>query len=360
MTQNANKVAAVTGGSAGIGKVICEQLLEQGYEVISLSRRSADIQHPKLHNIEVDLTDRAATAEAVATMVKQHEVTTVVHNAGVIRAALLPEVKLSDLDALVDLHLGCAIQMVQAALPAMRARHFGRVVLLSSRAALGLQTRTSYSATKAGMLGMARTWALELAPEGITVNVVAPGPIRTDMFYDVVQQGSDKEKALAASVPVRRLGDLLNHGRAFIAAVDAGTTANLHPSDNGAAVGVEGLRQLGLEALPWDRRSRGLQQRLALAHVHLGAPWPDRRPEALERLEAVIDTFDGMMVARGDLGEAPHRDPAVVGAADPAAVLAEVEVPLAAGDAAKRRERPFDLAHAPGAMHSRHGQSGVG
>ena len=69
MTQNANKVAAVTGGSAGIGKVICEQLLEQGYEVISLSRRSADIQHPKLHNIEVDLTDRAATAEAVAAMV---------------------------------------------------------------------------------------------------------------------------------------------------------------------------------------------------------------------------------------------------------------------------------------------------
>src|SRR5690606_4333068 len=119
-----------------------------------------------------------------------HEITrdfaisTVVHNAGVIRAALLPDVKLDDLDALVDLHLGTAIQLVQAALPAMRERRFGRVVLLSSRAALGLATRTSYSATKAGMLGMARTWALELAPAGITVNVVAPGPIRTDMFYD--------------------------------------------------------------------------------------------------------------------------------------------------------------------------------
>jgi hypothetical protein len=130
-----------------------------------------------------------------------------VHNAGVIRAALLPDVKLSDLDALVDLHLGCAVQMLQAALPAMRARRFGRVVLLSSRAALGLATRTSYSATKAGMQGMARTWALELAPEGITVNVVAPGPIRTDMFYDVVEQGSDRERQLAASVPVRRLGE---------------------------------------------------------------------------------------------------------------------------------------------------------
>ena len=68
----------------------------------------------------------------------------------------------------------------------MRAQRFGRVVLLSSRAAVGLQTRTSYSATKAGMLGMARTWALELAADGITVNVVAPGPIRTDMFFEVV------------------------------------------------------------------------------------------------------------------------------------------------------------------------------
>lgn len=209
-----NKVAAVTGGSAGIGKVICEELLAQGYDVVSLSRRRTEIDHPRLHSVEVDLSDRAATAEAVQAVVRQHEVTTVVHNAGVIRAALLADVKLSDLDALVDLHLGCAIQLVQAALPAMRARQFGRVVLLSSRAALGLQTRTSYSATKAGMLGMARTWALELAPEGITVNVVAPGPIRTDMFYDVVEQGSAREAALAASVPVRRLGESADVARA--------------------------------------------------------------------------------------------------------------------------------------------------
>jgi NAD(P)-dependent dehydrogenase (short-subunit alcohol dehydrogenase family) len=145
-----------------------------------------------------------------------------VHNAGVIRAALLPEVKLDDLDALVDLHLGCAIQLVQAALPAMRARRFGRVVLLSSRAAVGLATRTSYSATKAGMLGMARTWALELAGDGITVNVVAPGPIRTDMFHDVVPAGSEKERALAASVPVKRLGEAADVARAVRFFVDPG------------------------------------------------------------------------------------------------------------------------------------------
>jgi NAD(P)-dependent dehydrogenase (short-subunit alcohol dehydrogenase family) len=212
----------VTGGSAGIGKAICERLLAQDYEVVSLARRSSDISHPKLHNIEVDLADRGATAEAAREATRRFAVTTVVHNAGVIRPALLPDVKLEDLDSLVDLHLGCAIQLVQAALPAMKERRFGRVVLLSSRAALGLQTRTAYSATKAGMLGMARTWALELGPDGITVNVVAPGPIRTDMFYDVVEKGSEQEQRLAASIPVRRLGLADDVARAVSFFVDPG------------------------------------------------------------------------------------------------------------------------------------------
>ena len=208
------RVAAVTGGSAGIGKAICEDLLAQGYDVISLARRKSASDHPRLHSIEVDLADRAATAEAAADLARRFEVTTVVHNAGVIRPSLLADVKLEDLDALVELHLGCAVQLVQAALPCMRAQHFGRIVLLSSRAAVGMPTRTAYSATKSGMLGMARTWALELAADGITVNVVAPGPIRTDMFYDVVEAGSDKERALAASVPVRRLGESADVARA--------------------------------------------------------------------------------------------------------------------------------------------------
>jgi NAD(P)-dependent dehydrogenase (short-subunit alcohol dehydrogenase family) len=207
-------VAAVTGGSAGIGKAICEDLLARGHEVVSLARRRSDIEHPRLHSLEVDLSDRRATAEAARELVRRFDVTTLVHNAGVIRPALLPEVQLEDLDALVELHLGCAIQLVQAALPAMRAQRFGRVVLLSSRAALGAQTRTSYSATKAGMLGMARTWALELAADGITVNVVAPGPIHSDMFHDVIPAGSERERALAASIPVRRVGEPADVARA--------------------------------------------------------------------------------------------------------------------------------------------------
>jgi NAD(P)-dependent dehydrogenase (short-subunit alcohol dehydrogenase family) len=217
-------VACVTGGSAGIGRAICEQLLAEGYEVISLARRHCDIDHPKLHSIEVDLSDRQATADAARALAQRFEITTLIHNAGVIRPALLPEVQLTDLDALVELHLGCAIQLLQAALPAMRARRFGRVVLLSSRAALGAKTRTGYSATKAGMLGMARTWALELAADGITVNVVAPGPIHSDMFFDVIPAGSERERALAASIPVQRVGEPADVARtvSFFAHPDSG------------------------------------------------------------------------------------------------------------------------------------------
>lgn len=216
------RVAAVTGGSAGIGKAICADLLARGWEVVSLARRRCDIDDPKLHSLEVDLADRAATAEAARELTRRFEMTAVVHNAGVIKPALLPDVQLADLDALLDLHLGCAIQLVQAALPAMRAARFGRVVLLSSRAALGLATRTSYSATKAGMLGMARTWALELAPDGITVNVVAPGPIGTDMLHELIPAGSEKERQLAASIPVRRLGEAADVARAVAFFCDPG------------------------------------------------------------------------------------------------------------------------------------------
>lgn len=210
----APKIAAVTGGSAGIGQAICDDLLGKGYEVIALSLGKPSLSHPRLHSIEVDLSDRVATAQAAADMVRRFEVTTVVHNAGVIRAALLADVKLDELDELVALHLGAAIQLVQATLPQMRAAQFGRVVLVSSRAALGAVTRTAYSATKAGMIGMLRTWALELAPEGITVNAVAPGPIRTDMFYDVIAKGSEREHALAAAIPVKRLGEPADVARA--------------------------------------------------------------------------------------------------------------------------------------------------
>jgi 3-oxoacyl-[acyl-carrier protein] reductase len=218
-------VALVTGTSTGIGKVICEHLLASGYEVVAMARRKTEIEHPLLHPISVDLADRHATAQAAAEAARRFAITTLVHNAGVIRPALLADVKLDDLDALTELHLGSAITLVQAALPAMRGQRFGRIVLLSSRGALGLATRSVYSATKAGLIGMARTWALELAPEGITVNVVAPGPIRgTEMFHQVVPAESERERKLAEAIPVKRLGTPEDVARAVDFFVDPGNS----------------------------------------------------------------------------------------------------------------------------------------
>jgi NAD(P)-dependent dehydrogenase (short-subunit alcohol dehydrogenase family) len=211
--------AVVTGGSAGIGRAVAERLLAAGYEVISLDVQPTPL---KVQHVQVDLTDEIATREAAAEVSRKFAVCTVVHNAGVIRPAPLPDVKLEDLHALVNLHLGAAITLTQACLPAMKTAGYGRVVLVSSRAALGLPTRTSYSATKAGMLGMARTWALELAPLGITVNVVAPGPIETDNFYSVIQRGSPQVEKIAEAIPVRRLGKADDVARAVMFFADRG------------------------------------------------------------------------------------------------------------------------------------------
>ncbi len=217
--------ALVTGSSTGIGKVICEHLLASGCEVVAMARRPTEIDHPRLHSISVDLADRAATAQAAREAARSFEITTLVHNAGIIRPALLADVRLDDLDALSELHLGSAIALVQAALPAMRAQRFGRIVLLSSRGALGLATRSVYSATKAAMIGMARTWALELAADGITVNVVAPGPIRgTEMFHQVVPADSERERKLAQAIPVQRLGTPEDVARAVDFFVDPGNS----------------------------------------------------------------------------------------------------------------------------------------
>jgi NAD(P)-dependent dehydrogenase (short-subunit alcohol dehydrogenase family) len=200
-------VAIVTGGASGIGAAISRRMLSDGYEVISLALRKPDWSDDKLHAVEVDLTDEQATKQAAADVAGRFAVTHIVHNAGTIRPALLPDVKTKDLHELTQLHLGAALLLVQTMLPAMQANTFGRIILISSRGALGLQTRSAYSATKAGMIGMGRTWALELAPHGITVNMIAPGPIGgTDMFHEITPAGSAREAALTQQIPVRRLG----------------------------------------------------------------------------------------------------------------------------------------------------------
>jgi 3-oxoacyl-[acyl-carrier protein] reductase len=201
------QTAIVTGGSGGIGAAVAKGMLERGYRVVSLALDKPDWSHPRLEGRAVDLFDAKATEAVAAEIARDHQVTHIVHNAGVIRANPVEQAKAADIAALAQLHLAAPLALLSAALPQMKLAGFGRVVLISSRAALGAQGRTAYSATKAGMIGMGRTWALELAPFGITVNMVAPGPIQgTHMFHEIVPAGSELETALANAIPVKRLG----------------------------------------------------------------------------------------------------------------------------------------------------------
>jgi 3-oxoacyl-[acyl-carrier protein] reductase len=208
--------AVVTGGNKGIGADLAQAMLARGWSVVSIARHAGEVRHDLLEHVQADLMDPAATAEAARTIAGRHQVTHFVHNAGVILPNLIEDARPEDLQALTQLHLGAALTLTQAFLPAMKARGFGRILFNASRAALGAKTRTAYSASKAGMIGMARTWALELAPHGITVNVVAPGPVLTDNFWGIVPKGSEQEADLAARLPVGRLGTPADVTRAFM------------------------------------------------------------------------------------------------------------------------------------------------
>ncbi len=200
------KTVVLTGGSAGIGLAIVQLLLQQDYRVINLARRPVPFENPDVENIIIDLLDRETLA-VVCKQLASTNATAFVHNAGIIRADLVDDVKLDDLDDLNQLHLGAALQITQALIPNMKQLKSGRIVLISSRASVGMKTRTSYSATKAAQIALARTWALELGEFGVTVNTVAPGPIQaTEMFHEVVPKGSPMLEKMAEHVPVKRLG----------------------------------------------------------------------------------------------------------------------------------------------------------
>lgn len=218
------KIALVTGGSAGIGKSICRHFLDEGYVVLNLSRRESDEKHARLIDRPVDLADVEATKEAISELAGEYGITTLVHNAGVIRPNLIEDVKLEDLEYLTNLHLSASILLTQGVLDAMKEAAFGRIVIIGSRAMLGLETRTAYSATKAAQIGLVRTWAMELGQHGITVNAIAPGPIVTDMFTEVVPEDSDKAEQIAQGLPVKRLGRADDVARAvmFLAAPENG------------------------------------------------------------------------------------------------------------------------------------------
>jgi len=197
----------VTGGSAGIGRAICEALLADGAtRVINVDYAEPSWSHPNLAFFRADLTDAAATRAVAADIVSRFAVTRLVNNAGATRPGTADSATVDDLDYVVGLHLQAALLLTQACLPAMRAAGFGRIVNMASRAALGKPERVVYSATKAGLIGMTRTLAMELGGDGITVNAIGPGPIATELFRKSNPEGSPQTQRILASIAVKRMG----------------------------------------------------------------------------------------------------------------------------------------------------------
>jgi 3-oxoacyl-[acyl-carrier protein] reductase len=171
--------AVVTGTSSGIGQAIAQRLLDAGWRVTGFDLAPPSIQATAFHAVSVDLAD---TRAALAALDAALDVTALVHAAGIMRGGRLGSLDLGASELLWRVHVDAAIALADRLAP--RLAEGGRIVLIGSRAARGVANRSQYGATKAALVGLARSWAKELAPRGITVNVVAPAATDTAMLAD--------------------------------------------------------------------------------------------------------------------------------------------------------------------------------
>ncbi len=197
--------ALVTGAARNIGRAIASRLKDDGYKVLMLDR--IDPEDPSLGEFRrVDLSSPTETAQAMAWVLDGRTVTRVVNCAGIVATHPLEEVDTETFDRLMAVNVRSYIEVVKALAPGMKGAGFGRVVNIASRSALGAAQQTVYAATKAAVVGLTKSWAEELAPHGITVNAVGPGPIETDMLHAVYGEGSPAWEAYRKRVPVQRFG----------------------------------------------------------------------------------------------------------------------------------------------------------
>lgn len=199
------ELAVVTGGSGGIGRACVRQALAAGWKVVNLDKTPCETE-PGETFIQTDLTDVGAIRAAFSRIEEIGAVTGLVNNAGFAIAHSLDETEPEDFARLVPLNLIAPAICAKLSVRSMEKAGWGRIVNISSRAALGKELRSAYAATKGGITSMSKVWALELAARGITVNTVGPGPIATELFKQVNPEDSPRTRSIIESIPVKRLG----------------------------------------------------------------------------------------------------------------------------------------------------------
>ncbi|WP_347038442.1 SDR family oxidoreductase [Glutamicibacter halophytocola] len=176
--------ALVTGVSSGIGEAIARALLEAGYEVTGLSRRAPAIADERFSWRSTDLGDLGQVQEAAEQLAAPD---LFVHAAGYMATGALGELKAEDLAGMHAVHVQAPMVLLNTLAPKMEDG--SRIILIGGRTMSGVAGKSQYAATKSALAGLSRGWAMELAPRGITCNVVAPGPTDTPMMVDPRRAG---------------------------------------------------------------------------------------------------------------------------------------------------------------------------
>jgi len=209
------KTAVVTGGSRGLGRAVCRKLAEGGANVVfSYAGNTAAAQETmkelesmgaKVRAVQGNVADSEAVKALMDTAVKEFgHIHILVNNAGITRDGLTMMMKEEDFDAVIDTNLKGTFLCMKAVSRIMLRQKYGRIVNLSSVVGIhGNAGQVNYAASKAGVIGMTKSLAKELAAKGITVNAVAPGFITTDMT-DALPEAA--KTALLATIPMARLG----------------------------------------------------------------------------------------------------------------------------------------------------------